>query len=168
VTPLQRWLLVGAAVLVVLVWLAAWLWLRRPVGHSLVPERLHGKLDELIAAARAFGGAPRATIAGLFVLQAVYWVAMFSILLCVLYALGWRGPIAPIITGQAVMQVLMPLSPLPGGAGVAEFSYLALIGPSTPESIHVSSLVLWRAFTWVIPVAVGAASLGLRGARHVA
>jgi uncharacterized protein (TIRG00374 family) len=168
ITSLQRWLLVGAAGLLSLAWLAVWLWVRRPVGRSLVPERLHGKLDELVAAARAFGGASRATIAWLFVLQTAYWVAMFSILLCVLHALGWRGPIAPIITGQAVMQVLMPLSPLPGGAGVAEFSYLALIGPSTPESIHVSSLVLWRLFTWVIPVAAGAASLGLRGARHVA
>jgi len=90
---------------------------------------------------------------------------MISILICVLHALGWRGPIAPIITGQAVMQVLMPLSPLPGGAVVAESSCLVLIGPSTPESMHVSSLILGRFFTWVIPVAVGGIS---RGARRVA
>ncbi len=168
VSSLQRWLLLGATGLLLAGWLLAWLWLRRPLGRALIPERLHGKLDELIAAARAFGGVSRATILGLFALQAVYWIAMFAILICVLHALGWRGPIASIITGQAVMQVLMPLSPLPGGAGVAELSYLALIGPSTPESIHVSSLVLWRFFTWVIPVGVGAASLGFRGARRVA
>jgi len=34
--------------------------------------------------------------------------------------------------------------------------------------MHVSSLILWRFFTWVIPVAVGAISLGTRGARRVA
>jgi len=168
ITSLQRWLLLGATGLVFSVWLVAWLWLRRPLGRALVPARLHGKLDELIEAARSFGVASRGTVFGLVGLQLMYWVAMFSILICVLHALGWRGPIAPIITGQAVMQVLMPLSPLPGGAGVAEFSYLALIGPSTPESMHVSSLILWRFFTWVIPVAVGAISLGTRGARRVA
>jgi glycosyltransferase 2 family protein len=165
ITPLQRWLLLGATALLLCIWLVVWLWMQRPLGRSLVPQRLQGKVDELIAAARAFGGAPRGTIPALVGLQLVYWAAMFSILVCVLHALGWRGSVAPIITGQAVMQVLMPLSPLPGGAGVAELSFLALIGPSTPESIHVSSLVLWRFFTWVIPVAAGAVSLGMRGAR---
>jgi len=164
ISPLQRWLLLGATAALLLVWVVVWLWLRRPYGRAFVPKKLHGRLDELIEAARAFGAASRRTLVELVTLQLVYWVAMFAILIFVLHALGWRGSIVPLITGQAVMQVLMPLSPLPGGAGVAELSYLALIGPSTPDSIHVSSLVLWRLFTWVIPVAVGALSLGLRGA----
>jgi uncharacterized protein (TIRG00374 family) len=168
VTSLQRWLLLGATGALLLAWGGVWLWVQRPMGRAFVPKKLHGKLDELVEAARSFGGASRRTIAGLLGLQVLYWIAMFSILICVLHALGWRGSIVPIITGQAVIQVLMPLSPLPGGAGVAELSYLALIGPSTPESIHVSSLVLWRFFTWVLPVAVGATSLGLRGARRAA
>jgi len=163
ITSLQRWLLLGITGALFLLWVFVWLWLQRPMGRAFVPRKLHGKLDELVEAARAFGGASRRTIVELVGLQAVYWIAMFAILVFVLHALGWRGSIVPIITGQAVMQVLMPLSPLPGGAGVAEFSYLALIGPSTPESIHVSSLVLWRFFTWVVPVAVGAIPLGTRG-----
>ncbi len=168
ISPLQRWLLLGATAALLLVWVVVWVWLRRPYGRAFVPKKLHGKLDELLEAAGAFGSASRRTIAELVLLQLVYWVAMFAILIFVLHALGWRGSIVPVITGQAVMQVLMPLSPLPGGAGVAELSYLALIGPSTPESIHVSSLVLWRLFTWVIPVGVGAVSLGLRGAHRAA
>jgi uncharacterized protein (TIRG00374 family) len=166
ITSLQRWLLLGITGALLLVWVFVWLWLQRPMGRAFVPKKLHGKLDELIEAARAFGGASRRTIAGLVGLQLAYWIAMFAILICVLHALGWRGSMVPIITGQAVMQVLMPLSPLPGGAGVAEFSYLALIGPSTPASIHVPGLVLWRFFTWVVPVAVGAVSLGMRSARR--
>ncbi len=166
ITSLQRWLLLGATGALLLVWAIVWLWVQRPMGRAFVPKRLHGKLDELVEAARAFGGASRRTIAELFALQMTYWIAMFAILIFVLHALGWRGSVVPIITGQAVMQVLMPLSPLPGGAGVAELSYLALIGPSTPESIHVSSLVLWRLFTWVVPVGVGAVSLGMRGANR--
>jgi len=166
ITSLQRWLLLGATGALLLVWVVVWLWVQRPLGRAFVPKKLHGKLDELVEAARAFGGVSRRTIAELVALQLAYWIAMFAILIFVLHAMGWRGSIVPIITGQAVMQVLMPLSPLPGGAGVAELSYLALIGPSTPDSIHVSSLVLWRVFTWVVPVAAGAVSLGLRGARR--
>ena len=166
ITSFQRWLLFGATGALLFAWVFIWLWLQRPMGRAFVPKKLHGKLDELIEAAKAFGGASRRVIAELVALQAAYWIAMFSILIFVLHALGWRGPIVPIITGQAVMQVLMPLSPLPGGAGVAEFSYLALIGPSTPDSIHVSSLVLWRFFTWVVPVGVGAVSLSMRGVRR--
>ncbi len=166
ITPTQRLVLLAVTAVLVLVWLIVWLWVRRPVGRSFVPDRFHHKLDEVIAAARTFNAMSKRVVVELVLLQLVYWVAMFAILLFVLHALGWRGPVMPIITGQAVMQVLMPLSPLPGGAGVAELSFFALIGPSAPASVHVSSLVFWRLFTWVIPVAAGAVSLGLRGVRR--
>jgi len=166
ITSLQRWVVLAVICVMLVVSLTAWLQLRRPSLRSVMPKRLRAGFDQIVAAARAFGAASRRQVAALIVLQFVYWVALFAVLICVLHALGWRGSVVPIITGQAVMQVLMPLSPLPGGAGVAELSYLALIGPATPPSIHVSSLVLWRLFTWVLPVGVGALSLGLRGARH--
>ena len=165
ITSLQRWLLLILTVVLAGGWAVGWAWLRRPLGRGLLPQRFHARIDELGVAVRSFGGS-RWVYTQLIVLQLIYWVAMFGVLLFVLHALGWRGSPAPIITGQAVMQVLMPLSPLPGGAGVAEISYLALIGPSTPSSIHVSSLVLWRLFTWLLPVAIGGLSLGLRGAHH--
>jgi uncharacterized membrane protein YbhN (UPF0104 family) len=165
ITSLQRWLLLILTVALAGGWAIGWAWLRRPLGRGLLPERFHARIDELGVAVRSFGGS-RWVYVQLVALQLVYWVAMFGVLLFVLHGLGWRGPPAPIITGQAVMQVLMPLSPLPGGAGVAEFSYLALIGPSTPDSIHISSLVLWRLFTWLVPVAIGGLLIGLRGANH--
>ena len=69
ITSLQRWLLLGATGALLLVWVVVWLWLRRPLGRAFVPKRLHGKLDELVEAARAFGGASRRTIAELVALQ---------------------------------------------------------------------------------------------------
>lgn len=166
ITSLQRWVVLGVMCVLLVVSLAAWLQLRRPSLRSIMPKRLHAGFDQMVAAARAFSVASRRQIAALIALQFIYWVALFAVLICVLHALGWRGPVVPIITGQAVMQVLMPLSPLPGGAGVAELSYLALIGPETPSSILVPSLVLWRLFTWIVPVAVGGMSLSLRGFRR--
>lgn len=166
-TTLQRRVVLGAMALLLLLWLAGWFWLRRPLGKSFLPQRLQAGVDQIQAAARALGVASTRQMLSLFGLQAVYWVAMFAVLIFVLHALGWRGSVVPIITGQAVMQVLMPLSPLPGGAGVAELTYMALIGPSAPASMVVASLVLWRVLTWAVPVSLGAMSIGIRSSRRV-
>jgi hypothetical protein len=165
ITSRQRWLILIIAALLLGVGLFARLWTRRPFGLGLLPQRIGTKAREMIDALRAFDGSVW-TYAKLIGLQLVYWAAMFGVLLYILYALGWQGSIVPIVAGQAVMQVLMPLSPLPGGAGVAEFTYVALIGPSTPAGTIVSSLVLWRVVTFVLPVAIGGMFLGLRGARR--
>ncbi len=100
---------------------------------------------------------------GVIASQIVYWVAMFAIIPLILIGLGWHGRPFSIITGQAVLQVIMPLSPLAGGAGVAELGYLALIGPVAAETIRVPSLILWRLATWLIPVAVGGCAFLVKG-----
>ena len=74
------------------------------------------------------------------------------------------GPLVPIVVGQAVLQIIMPLSPLPGGAGVAEIGYLGLMGRSIPQDLTVASLVVWRVYTWVIPMALGGLVLAIRTA----
>ena len=99
-------------------------------------------------------------------LQLVYCVAMFSLIPMILQALGLRGPVLPLVVGQAVLQVLMPLSPLPGGAGVAEIGYLGLIGRVVPKDLTVASLVIWRVYTWVVPMGLGALALALRTVIH--
>ena len=101
-------------------------------------------------------------IVGTVTLQAVYWVAMFSIIPLILMALGYQGGLFHVIIAQAALQVIMPFSPLPGGAGVAELGYLGLIGASVPSDIRVSSLLYWRIFTWLVPIAVGAVAIGVR------
>ena len=100
---------------------------------------------------------------GVVVTTIVYWAAMFAIIPLILIGLGWHGRPFSIITGQAVLQVIMPLSPLAGGAGVAELGYLALIGPAAAETIRVPSLILWRVATWLIPVAVGGLAFLVKG-----
>ncbi|GAB4258236.1 MAG: hypothetical protein Kow00122_15980 [Thermoleophilia bacterium] len=161
-TPLQRLILVSATIGLGAAWLLGWLWLRRPLGVSLVPERVRRGVFAMRRAMADLGRAKTRILVCLVALQVVYWVAMFALLVLILLAYGWRGGIWPIVVGQAVVQVLMPLSPLPGGGGVAELGYLSLIGPSVPESIRLASLVVWRATTWLIPVGLGALTLGLR------
>jgi hypothetical protein len=161
-TSLQRWVLIGVIVAVLAGWLIAGLWTHKPVGRRLLPGRVRKYTDSFREANLILLHAGWKVIAGTVTLQAVYWVAMFSIIPLVLMALGYKGGLLPVIIAQAALQVIMPFSPLPGGAGIAELGYLGLIGASVPSDIRVSSLVLWRIFTWLIPIAVGAVAIGIR------
>jgi hypothetical protein len=166
ITPLQRWIILGVIGGLMLAWVVGYLWLRRPLGLSLLPARLGRRLRAFVDAMAVFRQAGWRVMVQVVLWQLVYWAAMFAIIPLVLHALGWRGSIMPVMTGQAVLQVLMPLSPLPGGAGIAEFGYLELIGSNTPERIRVASLILWRVLTWLIPMALGAVALGIRTAGY--
>ena len=165
VTPLQRYIIVGVLGVLVVVWIVGAVWLVTPIGLGFLPLRVKRWVNDFRYATQTLrDGGPR-LIVPLVLLQLLYWIAMFSLIPLILHALGWRGPLAPIIVGQAVLQILMPFSPLPGGAGVAEFGYLGLIGQSVPADLVVPSLVLWRLCTWIIPMVLGAIALGIRTAR---
>lgn len=166
ITPLQRWILLGVFGFLIVFWIAGTLWARKPLGLSLLPGPIRHRVHSFVQALAVFRAAGWGVMLKVIGLQLVYWVAMFSLIPLVLLALGYRGHPLPIVVGQAVLQVLMPLSPLPGGAGVAELGYLELIGPSTPSSIRVASLILWRVMTWILPVALGGLAMGLRGIKH--
>jgi len=163
ITPLQRWFVIAAVVLMAIAWIAGSLWVRRPIGLEQLPERFHKNIH---AAREAFGEYHHAgwrVWLGVILATVAYWVAMFAIIPLILIGLGWHGRPFSIITGQAVLQVIMPLSPLAGGAGVAELGYLALIGPAAAETIRVPSLILWRLCTWLIPVAIGGLAFLVKG-----
>ena len=160
-TPLERWVLIGAILAVVIAWAVAVLWTRRPVGLRLFPSRLTKYVVSFREANVLLLHAGWQAIIVMVALQAVYWVAMFAIIPLLLLALGWRGSIVHVIVAQAALQVIMPFSPLPGGAGIAELGYLGLVGASIPADIRVTSLLMWRTATWVIPMALGALVIGV-------
>lgn len=163
-TPLQRWIILGVLGGLILGWLAGTVWLRWPLGLSRLPRPVARRLEDFFEAVRMLRGGGVRLAAAVTVLQLAYWVAMFSLIPLILQALGWRGPLVPIVVGQAVLQLIMPLSPLPGGAGVAEIGYLGLVGRSIPKDLTVASLLIWRIYTWVIPMALGALALAVRTA----
>ena len=142
-------------VLTAIAWVIGSLWVRRPIGVEQLPERFHKTIHAGREAFTEFHHAGWRVWLGVVLTTIAYWAAMFAIIPLILIGLGWHGRPFSIITGQAVLQVIMPLSPLAGGAGVAELGYLALIGPAAAATIRVPSLILWRVATWLIPVAVG-------------
>ena len=165
-TPLQRWIVFGVLVALILIWLVGTAWVRWPLGLSRMPRSVGRRLEDFSEAVRILRGGGARLAGSVTILQLVYWVAMFSLIPMILHALGWRGPLVPIVVGQAVLQMIMPLSPLPGGAGVAEIGYLGLVGRSIPKDLTVASLLIWRIYTWVIPMAIGALVLTVRTATH--
>ncbi len=161
-THLQRWILIGVILAVLAGWIIAALWTQKPVGQRMLPGRLRKYSASFREANLVLFHAGWKAIVGTVTLQAVYWVAMFSIIPLILMALGYKGGLLHVIIAQAALQVIMPFSPLPGGAGIAELGYLGLIGASVPSDIRVSSLLLWRMFTWLVPIALGAVTIGIR------
>jgi len=161
-TSLQRWILIAVILGVLAGWVIAGLWTHKPIGTRLLPRRVRNYADSFREANIALSHAGWRAIVGTVTLQAVYWVAMFSIIPLILMALGYKGDLVHVIVAQAALQVIMPFSPLPGGAGVAELGYLGLIGATVPADIRVSSLILWRIFTWLVPITVGAMTIGIR------
>ena len=164
-TPLQQDILAGVIGLLAAVWVVGSLWLTRPMGARLLPGSVRKWVDEFRVATRTLRTGGARLLVPLVGLQLLYWVGMFALIPIFLHALGWRGDLAPIIVGQAVLQLLMPFSPLPGGAGIAELGYLELIGRYIPADLVVASLVLWRLATWILPMALGAVALGIRTTR---
>ena len=163
-TPLQQWILLGVLAALILGWLMGTVWLRWPIGLSRLPRPVGRRLEDFFEAVRMLRGGGIRLAVSVTALQLTYWVAMFSLIPMILLALGWRGALVPIVVGQAVLQMIMPLSPLPGGAGVAEIGYLGLMGRSIPQDLTVASLLIWRTYTWVIPMALGALALAVRTA----
>jgi glycosyltransferase 2 family protein len=161
-THAQRWIIIAVILAVIAGWIIAALWTRKPMGMGLLPRRVRKYTSSFREANLVLLRSGWKTIAGTVALQAVYWLAMFSIIPLVLMALGYTGGMLHVIVAQAALQVIMPFSPLPGGAGVAELGYLGLIGATVPSDIRVSSLLLWRIFTWLVPVVLGALTIGIR------
>lgn len=162
----QRWGVVAVAAVFVLVWATGWYLVQRPHHAGFLPGRLRHRVGAALAALRAYRRAGRGFWARLALLQAGYWLGMFAVVPSSLHALGWRGDVVTVAIGQAVVQLLMPLSPLPGGAAVAEVTYLALVAPTATAATRAASLVFWRLFTWVLPVVVGLVVLAVRQAHR--
>jgi uncharacterized membrane protein YbhN (UPF0104 family) len=162
VTDLQREIVGVVLAVTALVWVVGSLLARRLLGLRSLRERFGRHLFAARVAFASFHDASRGFWFKVVGLQLLYWASMFAVIPLILFGLGWSGSIMPVVFGQALLQVAMPLSPLVGGTGIAELGYLALIGPLVPAGIRIESLVLWRVATWVVPVAVGRACLKIR------
>lgn len=165
VTPWQRTVALVLLSVLATVWLVLWLSFGRSRGFTLLPRTIASRLQEFGAALRSIRAAGARVMVGVVGLQTVTWVATFALAPCILLSMGWRGPLLPVVLGQALLPFFTSFSPLPGGAGMAEVGYLQVLGGTLAPELALASLILWRVSTWVAPTMIGVLVFAVRQLR---
>lgn len=89
-------------------------------------------------------------------LTALIYVNKFLIGWVVLKGLGIEAPLGQVLLMQVIPLLVFYFSPTPGAAGLAEVSTMAVMGSIIPKSYQAIYVLLWRFFTLVINMIVGA------------
>lgn len=129
------------------------------------PDALHRRVDDevdaystSVRAAIKHGGVVATAVVVTLLQLAVLYCAPY----CVLRALGVEGvDFFTTLCAAAFIQLIMTAVPLPGGTGGAEGGFVLFFGPEL-GAFTAAGVVLWRAFTFYIPVLVCVPLLGLR------
>lgn len=89
-------------------------------------------------------------------LTLVQLTALFLIPLCIFYSLGLQGAdILFMVCAAAFVLNFTSFVPLPGAAAGAEIGFYTVFGLFFPESLLPFAVLLWRVFTFYLPVLVG-------------
>src|SRR5215217_669009 len=103
----------------------------------------------------------RATLIYGGALTVVYWVFRLSLGPLALMAAGWSGDWLPVFVTQLLLfSLVLPLAPTPGGSGVRELGFAALMTASVPEGQLLSGTIFYTGLTHYLPVIVGAFFFG--------
>jgi len=99
----------------------------------------------------------RATLIYGGILTVVYWAFRLSLGPLALMAAGWSGDWIPVIVAQLLLfSLVLPLAPTPGGSGVREFGFAALMTAYVPGEQLLSGTIVYTGLAHYLPVIVGA------------
>lgn len=122
-------------------------------------------LGRLRDGGRALLALPAPVLGGALLCCVLHWVARYSLLWIILQALGaaldWRWLFVVQAAGFGLGQV----TALPGGTGGVELGVGALLAPSLPVAVIGAALVIWRALTFHLYLALGAVAFAV-ASRH--
>lgn len=116
--------------------------------------------NELLASAEEFKSKPFGYWIQAFVATLTSWTARYLVLNAVLAAfavsaLGFYGHMVA-FGRQAIMFVMMILSPTPGSSGIAEFIFSELLEDLTPLGLGIALAALWRLISYYPYLLIGA------------
>ena len=90
------------------------------------------------------------------VLTALIYVNKFLIGWVVLRGLGIHADLVQVLLLQIIPLLVFYFSPTPGSSGLAEVTTMAVMSPVIPTSYQAIYVILWRFFTLVINMIIGA------------
>ena len=89
-------------------------------------------------------------------LTAVQLTAFFLVPLCIFYAFGMgRADVLLMVCAGAFVLNFTSFIPLPGAAAGAEIGFHTVFGLFFPASVLSLAILLWRLFTFYLPILVG-------------
>ena len=166
----------GFGAIVVVVGLIVWLALKPVVATKLASRILasrtvarvlgHERATRLVAAAEReaelFAGAVRMLTHEKPAALAISFISLFLSRIClvvtmpvIMYGLGWRGALVPLLATAVGAMSLSIASPTPGGSGAVEAATSALLATQSPIAIAGATTLLWRGITYYTEVFAG-------------
>lgn len=115
--------------------------------------------DELLISSEQFRSKPLGYWLKAWVATISAWMSRYLVLNCVLAAFSVAGlsfmDHVVAFARQAVMFIVMLLSPTPGSSGIAEFIFTELLEDLTPVGLGIALAALWRLITYYPYLFVG-------------
>ncbi len=96
-------------------------------------------------------GALTLSFVGLFVSR----ICLVAALPVIMYGLGWRGDVWPLMATAVGAMALAVASPTPGGSGAVEAALTALLATQTAAPTAAAAALLWRGITYYTELVAG-------------
>jgi len=119
-------------------------------------DRVYDTVDRYHELMRGFIVHSKARFTVVVALSALIYFNKFAVAWVVLQGLGLEAPFWDVIYMQVVLMLIFYFSPTPGASGLAEVSTAAVMSAVVPVSHQAVFIVLWRFFTLVAGMLVGA------------
>ncbi|HXV15019.1 MAG TPA: lysylphosphatidylglycerol synthase transmembrane domain-containing protein [Candidatus Krumholzibacteria bacterium] len=146
-------------------------WARRKLESRHAVERLFDTVDRYHELMRRFMVRGKTLFAFGLVLSAIIYFNKFVIAFVILRGLGGTVDLVHVLYMQVVLLLIFYFSPSPGASGFAEVTTIAVMGSVIPKGSEAAFVLLWRFFTLVLNMMIGAGVLvsylsGKRGRRR--
>lgn len=130
--------------------------LRRALEKRGWLERVYDTVDRYHELMKGFIVRRRIRFGFVVLLSACIYFNKFAIAWVVLQGLGLEAAFWDVMYMQVVLMLIFYFSPTPGASGLAEVSTAAVMSSVVPTSYQAVFIVLWRFFTLVAGMLVGA------------
>ncbi|MDD2206100.1 MAG: lysylphosphatidylglycerol synthase transmembrane domain-containing protein [Aminobacterium sp.] len=122
-----------------------------------VIRRVNREIDNYSENFRLFFTSGFPHFVGAIILSGLHLLCLFSVLPCLIWAVGLPVHYLQAFMAQAVFMFVLYFVPTPGASGVAEGGGAALFGLLVPWHVAGVMAILWRFFTEYLAIGMGAA-----------